>query len=116
MAKKLTGSGEEAVALPESIRKRRITMTHAGVAAVLSLVLPGTGQIFNGDFIRGAFWLIATPGFYFSSWGVLGATCHLVSAYTAYHRAKMKEQADSCHKGARGESVTIECCSPCPAR
>ena len=32
------------------------------MAAVLSLVIPGVGQFYNGDFWRGVFWLIITPG------------------------------------------------------
>lgn len=91
-------------------------MNQAGVAAILSLVVPGVGQIYNGDFLRGAAWLIAVPGFYFTGTGVVGGACHLVSAYTAYHRAKVKEQTDSSRKEASGESVTTECISPCPAR
>lgn len=91
-------------------------MRNAGVAAVLSFVLPGCGQLYNGDFCRGAFWLLVTPGLWFSSAGIVGGACHLVSAYTAYHRAKMKEQAESCRKEAGTESVTIECISPCPAQ
>ena len=35
---------------------------HPGVAGVLSLIIPGVGQIYNGDFLRGAFWLVVTPG------------------------------------------------------
>ncbi len=91
-------------------------MNNAGVAAILSLVVPGVGQIYNGDFLRGAAWLIAVPGFYFTGAGVVGGACHLVSAYTAYHRAKAKEQADNSRKKANGESVFIECISPSPAR
>ena len=90
-------------------------MSNAGVAAILSLVVPGVGQIYNGDFIRGAFWLVATPRFWIGSGGVVGGACHLVSAYTAYHRAKMKEQADGSKEASR-ESVTIECIGSCPAR
>ena len=29
-----------------------------GPSAVLSLLIPGVGQIYNGDFLRGLFWLI----------------------------------------------------------
>jgi TM2 domain-containing membrane protein YozV len=61
-----------------------------GAAAVLSLILPGTGQIYNGDFLRGLFWLIVTPGLWIGSGGTLGWICHVVSAYTAYHRATRK--------------------------
>jgi hypothetical protein len=94
--------------------RKETMVNNPGVAAILSLVMPGCGQIFNGEFLRGAFWLAVTPGLWIGSGGVVGGACHLVSAYTAYHRAKLKEQADS--KGANGESVTIECIRPCPAR
>jgi TM2 domain-containing membrane protein YozV len=61
-----------------------------GVAAVLSFILPGVGQIYNGDFLRGIFWLIVTPGFWLGTGFLLGWVCHLISAYTAYHRATRK--------------------------
>jgi TM2 domain-containing membrane protein YozV len=65
-------------------------MSRAGTAAVLSLVVPGVGQIYNGDFLRGIFWRIVTPGFWIGSGGWLGWICHLVAAYTAYGRAEDK--------------------------
>ncbi len=58
-----------------------------GLSAVLSLMVPGAGQIYNGDFARGAFWLLVTPGFWLGTGGMLGWACHLTSAYTAYRRA-----------------------------
>jgi TM2 domain-containing membrane protein YozV len=61
-----------------------------GVAAVLSLIIPGVGQIYNGDFLRGIFWLIVTPGFWFGTGGTLGWVCHLIASYTAYRRAVRK--------------------------
>lgn len=63
---------------------------HPGVAAVLSLVIPGVGQIYNGDFLRGIFWLIVTPGFWIGTGDLLGWVCHLIAAYTAHQRAKDK--------------------------
>jgi TM2 domain-containing membrane protein YozV len=63
-----------------------------GVAAVLSLIIPGVGQIYNGDFLRGIFWLIVTPGFWVFSAGLFGWPFHLISAYTAYRRAKLKNR------------------------
>ena len=63
-------------------------MKTEGNAAILSLVVPGVGQIYNGDFLRGIFWLIITPGFWIGTGGMLGWVCHVVSAYTAYQRAR----------------------------
>jgi len=59
-----------------------------GLAAVLSFVIPGLGQFYNGKFLRGIFWLIVTPGLWFWTAGLLGWICHIVSAYTAYSYAK----------------------------
>src|SRR5688500_5036937 len=59
-----------------------------GVAAVLSAVIPGIGQFYNGDFLRGIFWLIVTPGFWLGTGGLLGWVCHVIAAYTAYRRAE----------------------------
>jgi TM2 domain-containing membrane protein YozV len=61
-----------------------------GVAAVLSLVIPGVGQFYNGDFLRGLFWLIVTPGLWIGSGGMLGWICHVIAAITAHHRANVK--------------------------
>jgi TM2 domain-containing membrane protein YozV len=63
-----------------------------GTAAVLSLIVPGVGQIYNGDFLRGLFWLIITPGFWFGTGGLLGWVCHIIAAYTAHRRAKDKNR------------------------
>jgi TM2 domain-containing membrane protein YozV len=63
-------------------------MNRPGNAAVLSLIVPGVGQIYNGDFWRGIFWLVITPGFWITTGGTLGWVCHLVAAYTAYRRAQ----------------------------
>jgi len=62
-------------------------MTRPGNAAVLSLLLPGVGQIYNGKFLRGIFWLIITPGMWIGTGGLLGWVCHIISAYTAYNFA-----------------------------
>jgi len=59
-----------------------------GLAAVLSLVIPGVGQFYNGTFLRGIFWLIVTPGVWIGSGGTLGWICHIIAAITAYNYAK----------------------------
>lgn len=61
-----------------------------GTAAVLSLFLPGAGQIYNGAFLRGVFWLVVTPGIWIWSATTLGWLCHLASAYTAYAYAERR--------------------------
>ena len=63
-----------------------------GLAAVLSLLVPGVGQIYNGDFLRGIFWLIITPGFWIGTAGLFGWPFHIVSAITAHSRAQLKNE------------------------
>lgn len=67
------------------------TSTHnPGLAAVLSVLIPGVGQIYNGDFLRGIFWLIVTPGLWLGTGGFFGWICHVIAAYTAHRRARDK--------------------------
>ncbi len=68
------------------------TMSRPGIAALLSFLIPGVGQIYNGDILRGLFWLIITPGFWLGTGGLLGWVCHLISAATAHNRAEDKER------------------------
>lgn len=63
-------------------------MRDPGTAAILSLLVPGVGQIYNGTFWRGLFWLIITPGFWIGTGGLLGWVCHLIAAYTAHGYAR----------------------------
>lgn len=65
-------------------------MRHPGTAAVLSALIPGIGQFYNGDFLRGIFWLIVTPGLWIGSGGLLGWICHVIAAFTAFTRARVK--------------------------
>lgn len=62
-------------------------MKSPGTAAVLSLLIPGVGQIYNGKFLRGIFWLIVTPGMWIGTGGLLGWICHLIASFTAYRFA-----------------------------
>lgn len=68
-----------------------MTSNRPGTAAVLSLVVPGVGQFYNGDFLRGLFWLIITPGLWIGTGGLLGWVCHVISAMTAYRRAARRQ-------------------------
>lgn len=67
-------------------------MKNPGTAAVLSLFIPGVGQIYNGAIWRGIFWLIITPGFWIGTGGMLGWVCHLIAAWTAYNYAQKHQQ------------------------
>lgn len=67
-------------------------MSRPGNAALLSFIIPGLGQIYNGTFLRGIFWLIITPGFWIGSGGLLGWVCHVIAAYTAHRYAKTHQE------------------------
>jgi TM2 domain-containing membrane protein YozV len=69
-------------------------MRNTGTAAVLSLIIPGVGQFYNGDFLRGIFWLIITPGFWLWTAGLFGWPFHLIAAFTAYYRAGRKNRSE----------------------
>ena len=58
------------------------------LAGILSLLIPGVGQLYNGRILAGILWLIFTPGFWIGTGGTLGWICHLIAAYTAYSYAK----------------------------
>ena len=62
-----------------------------GIAAVLSVILPGLGQVYAGRLLAGGLWFLATaagyslvlfPGFLF----------HVLCTWSAYHSAKNWER------------------------
>jgi TM2 domain-containing membrane protein YozV len=65
-------------------------MRNPGIAAVLSAIVPGVGQLYNGQIFWGIFWLIITPGFWIGTGGLLGWVAHIIAAYTAYAYAKSR--------------------------
>jgi TM2 domain-containing membrane protein YozV len=65
------------------------------VAALLSFLIPGLGQLYNREYLRGVFWLLVTPGLWIASAGLLGWVLHVLSAATAYHRAEFLERRHS---------------------
>lgn len=62
-------------------------MRDPALAAVLSLIIPGVGQLYNGRILAGILWLIITPGMWIGTGGLLGWVCHVIAAYTAYSYA-----------------------------
>ena len=63
-------------------------MRNPALAAVLSAIIPGVGQLYNGRVLTGILWLIITPGLWIGSGGTLGWICHVIAAYTAYSYAR----------------------------
>ena len=63
-------------------------MRNPALAAVLSAIIPGVGQLYNGRILAAIQWLIITPGLWIGSGGTLGGICHVIAAYTAYTYAR----------------------------
>ncbi|HKP37394.1 MAG TPA: hypothetical protein VJT71_11085 [Pyrinomonadaceae bacterium] len=58
------------------------------LAGILSFIVPGVGQLYNGRILAGILWLIFTPGFWIGTGGTLGWVAHIISAWCAYSYAK----------------------------
>lgn len=60
---------------------------HPGIAAVLSVLLPGLGQVYNGRLLPGALWFLAAG---FGYWAILvpGFLIHAVCVLCAYLGAR----------------------------
>jgi len=58
------------------------------LAGILSLLIPGLGQLYNGRILAGIMWLILTGVSWIGTVGLLGFLVHLIAAYCAYSFAK----------------------------
>jgi len=58
-----------------------------GVAAVLSVLLPGLGQVYAGRMLAGALWFLVTG---FAYWAILlpGFLAHALCIWSAYASAR----------------------------
>ena len=58
-----------------------------GISAVLSVVLPGLGQVYSGRLLAGGLWFLAVG---FSYWAVLlpGFIAHTLCIWSAFQSAK----------------------------
>jgi len=63
-------------------------MRNPGTAAIMSFLLPGLGQLYNGQILWAIVWFIITLGLWIGTGGLLGWVCHVISAYTAYKYAQ----------------------------
>lgn len=66
-----------------TVKRRR----NPGIAAVLSMFVPGVGQLYARRWGWGLFWLIVTPGLWLGTGGLLGWICHIASAVQAANQA-----------------------------
>ena len=57
------------------------------LAGLLSFIVPGVGQLYNGQILAGILWLVFTPGFWIGTGGTLGWLCHIIAAWAAYSYA-----------------------------
>jgi TM2 domain-containing membrane protein YozV len=58
------------------------------LAGILSLLIPGLGQIYNGRILVGIIWLLVTGISWIGSVGILGIVVHLISGWCAYSYAR----------------------------
>jgi len=60
---------------------------HPGWAAVLSVLIPGLGQVYNGRILPGAVWFLVTS---FGYWAILvpGFLLHAICVFCAYAGAR----------------------------
>ncbi len=60
---------------------------HPGIAAVLSVLLPGLGQVYAGRLLAGGLWFLATGIAY---WAILlpGFLLHALCIWSAYRSAQ----------------------------
>ncbi len=65
-----------------------ITMREPLLAGILSLLIPGLGQIYNGRILIGIVWLILTGFSWIGTAGLFGWVIHLIAAWCAYSFAK----------------------------
>lgn len=58
-----------------------------GVSAVLSVLIPGLGQLYSGRLVAGAVWFVATA-FFYSAVLLPGFLLHALCVWSAYQSAK----------------------------
>jgi TM2 domain-containing membrane protein YozV len=63
-------------------------MREPWIAGLLSFLIPGIGQIYNGRILIGIIWLVVTGISWIGSAGLRGWVVQLISAWCAYSYAK----------------------------
>ena len=74
-------------------------------AGLLSLIIPGVGQLYNGRILAGILWLIITPGFWIGSGGTLGWN---LSYHRRLHRLLLRERPPGTRlDSSRHQQITL---------
>jgi TM2 domain-containing membrane protein YozV len=63
-------------------------MVEPGTSCGLSFLIPGLGQLYNGEYGRGIIWFLVGLAVWVGTGGLLGWIINLIAAVTAYRRAK----------------------------
>jgi TM2 domain-containing membrane protein YozV len=63
-------------------------MREPWIAGILSFLVQGVGQIYNGRIVIGILWLLLTGVSWIGSAGTLGWIVHIISAWCAFSYAK----------------------------
>ncbi|HVG29436.1 MAG TPA: hypothetical protein VM864_06925 [Pyrinomonadaceae bacterium] len=63
-------------------------MRNPTIAGVLSLLVPGLGQLYNGQIFWGILWLLLTGVSWIGTAGLFGWIVHIFAAWSAYSYAK----------------------------
>jgi hypothetical protein len=88
----LEGGEEEAPAMLDTRDDYDLPRApHPGIAAVLSVLIPGLGQVYTGRLLAGALWFLGTG---FAYWAVLlpGFLVHALCIWSAYRSARWWER------------------------
>ncbi len=92
----------------------------AGIAAVLSFLIPGLGQIYNGEFVKGALFIILAVIFFLLSFFLIGIPLYLglwifgiYDAYKGAERFNQSHQTRQCMKCGAQIPMTAAVCPHC---
>lgn len=86
--KNFSGTNPQCSAYNRLEVRKKIIMREPYIAGILSLFVPGVGQIYNGRIVIGIVWLLLTGVSWIGSAGLLGWVVHIIAAWCAYSYAK----------------------------
>lgn len=78
----------------------------AALAGVLSLLIPGAGQIYSGACGQGLFWMALAAIAWLNAGGLTGVLCHIAAAVAAWFYARQSDKKQGL--GCIGSLIGIE--------